>query len=65
VRSGLLALMNQLQQAEVAPTQPQIAAIAERRKAVAPAMERWQGLLKTDLVALNQQLKGAGVAELK
>ena len=65
VRAGLIALMGQLQQADVAPTQPQIAAIAERRKAVAPALERWQELLKTDLPALNQQLKSAGAPELK
>ena len=65
VRAGLMALMNQLQQADVAPTQQQVLAIAERRKAVAPAMERWQQLRSTDLTALNQQLKAAGAQELK
>ncbi len=65
VRAGLIALMDQLQQADVAPTQPQIVAIAERRRAVAPAMERWQELLKNDLPAVNQQLKAAGAPELK
>ena len=64
-RAGLMALMNQLQEADVVPTQPQVAAIAERRKAVAPAMERWQELLKADLPTINQQLTAAGMPELK
>jgi photosystem II stability/assembly factor-like uncharacterized protein len=65
VRAGLIALMDQLQQADVAPTQPQIAGVAERRKGIAPAMQRWQEIQKTDLPALNQQLKAAGLQELK
>ena len=56
--------MDQLQQADVAPTQPQLAAASERRNAVAPAMSRWQEI-QTELPALNQQLKAAGVPELK
>ena len=65
VRAGLTGLMDQLQQADVAPTQPQLAAASERRNAVAPAMSRWQEIQKTELPALNQQLKAAGVPELK
>jgi len=65
VRASLLALMDQLQQADVAPTQPQAVAITERRKAVAPAMARWEDIRKTDLPALNQQLKVAGPPEIK
>jgi photosystem II stability/assembly factor-like uncharacterized protein len=65
VRAGLNALMDQLQQADVAPTQPQVAAVGEHRNAVGPAMSRWSEIQKSDLPALNQQLKAAGVPELK
>jgi hypothetical protein len=64
VRGSLLSLMDQLQQADVAPTQQQVAAIAERRKAVAPAMARWQQL-QAELATVNSQLKAAGLPELK
>jgi photosystem II stability/assembly factor-like uncharacterized protein len=65
VRAGLIALMDQLQQADVAPTQPQVAAVGERRNAVGPAMSRWSEIQKSDLPALNQQLKAAGLPEMK
>ncbi len=65
VRASLITLMDQLQQADVSATQPQIVAITERHKAVAPAMQRWQELQKADLPALNQQLKAAGMPEMK
>ena len=65
VRGSLVTLMDQLQSADVAPTQQQVVAATERVKAVAPALSRWQELQNTDVPALNQQLKSAGLPELK
>jgi len=60
-----LGLMDQLQQADVPPTVPQVAAIAERRNSVPSAVARWHQIQTAELPALNQQLKAAGAPELK
>lgn len=65
VRGGLLMLLYEIQSADAAPTQAVAAAASERMKTVAPALERWQQFQKTEVPAINQQLKSAGLPELQ
>jgi uncharacterized protein HemX len=53
--------MNVLQGADVRPTAVQLAAIAGARTAVSQAIARWTAVKTVDLVALNAQLKAAGL----
>jgi hypothetical protein len=39
--------------------------VAELQKQLPPLMERWKALKAQDIPALNQQLKGANLPELK
>jgi hypothetical protein len=64
VNGQLAALMADLQEADVAPTEQLTAAVQDRRDALAKLMGRWSALKKQDLVALNAQLKRAGLAEI-
>ena len=65
VRSSLMALMSALQESDSTPPQPLVAAAADRRAGVAPAMQRWTDFLKSDLAEFNQQLKTAGIKPLE
>jgi hypothetical protein len=53
--------MNILQGADVRPTAVQLEALAGARTVVAQAMARWTAVKTIDLVALNAQLKAAGL----
>jgi hypothetical protein len=64
VSSGLGALMNSLQAADVAPTANTLKAITAAQQNAASVMARWDALRKIDLPALNTQLKGAGLESL-
>ena len=64
VNGQLTGLMSSLQEADVTPTMQLVAAVADRRKALAGLMARWSALRRQDLPALNIQLKQAGVAEV-
>jgi photosystem II stability/assembly factor-like uncharacterized protein len=65
VRGSLLQLMGILQGADVAPTTQAVAAIAERRKALAALTAKWSQIKVQDLPVVNEQLRKANLPELK
>jgi hypothetical protein len=65
MKTRMLALLNVLQETDDAPTTQATAAVAELEQGLAPLMQRWQNIKADDVVALNQKLKAAGLAELK
>ncbi len=64
VNGQLTALMNSLQEADVTPTPQMVAAVADRRQALAGLLARWSALRQQDLHALNAELKQAGLAQV-
>ncbi len=64
VRGRLNTLLAQLQAADVAPTTQQAEAVADRRKALADLLHRWDQFKKTEIPALNQQLRQAQLPEI-
>jgi len=65
VRGSLMLLMTMIQEADVAPTVPQATAAADRHKALAPVMARWNQVKSQDLPALNSQLRAAGLTAIR
>ncbi len=61
VNGSLNSLMQNLQEADVAPTTQVVAAVADRRRAYVGLMERWTALKTRDLANLNAQLKQANL----
>jgi hypothetical protein len=59
--ASLAGVMNLLQGADVRPTAVQLDAIAGARTAASQAMARWTSVKTVDLVALNAQLRAAGL----
>jgi hypothetical protein len=59
--ASLAGVMNLLQGADVRPTAVQLEAIAGARTAASQAMARWTAVKTVDLLALNTQLKAAGL----
>jgi photosystem II stability/assembly factor-like uncharacterized protein len=64
VQGALSGLLRLVQGADVAPTPQAAAAADDRRKALAALMQRWRAL-QQDLASLNDQLKEAGLPEVK
>ena len=64
VAFSLRSVMSLLQGADVAPTTQGVAAAADRSKAVADALKRWDALRGESLTALNAQLEKAGLAKI-
>jgi hypothetical protein len=58
-------LFNEIEGADAAPTAAIKAAVTGLETTAGPMMDAWQKLLKSDLPALNQQLKQAGFQEIK
>jgi hypothetical protein len=58
-------LFNEIESADAAPTAAVKAAVADLDTKVGPMMDAWHKLLESDLPALNQQLKQAGLPEIK
>jgi photosystem II stability/assembly factor-like uncharacterized protein len=58
-------LFNEIEVADAAPTAATKAAVADLETKVGSTMDAWQRLLKSDVPALNQQLKQAGFPEIK
>jgi hypothetical protein len=65
LRTRFLALLNVLQEADVTPSTQAAAAAADLKKEAPALMERWNAIKSQDIPAMNQQLKGAGLTELK
>jgi photosystem II stability/assembly factor-like uncharacterized protein len=61
LRFGLLGLMNSLQAADVVPTVPQIAAVNNRRLALADLMRHWEEFKNQDVAKLNRDLAKANL----
>jgi len=64
VSGDIGALYAELDRADATPTAAQATARAEIEKSFVGVMSRWTPLLKTDLPALNQQLRGANLPEI-
>ncbi|MEI6245748.1 MAG: hypothetical protein WCQ64_11975, partial [Acidobacteriota bacterium] len=62
--TGLSGAMNQLQSADVQPTDLQLKAITNARTAGAAAMATWSTLKTTGLAGINAKLKAAGLSAL-
>src|SRR5207237_7581917 len=58
-------LFNEIEGADAAPTAAVKTAVADLDAKVEPMMNAWQKLIESDLTAWNQQLKQAGLPELK
>jgi hypothetical protein len=58
-------LFNEIESADAAPTAAVKTAVADLETKVGPLMDAWRRLLESDLQALNQQLKQAGLPEIK
>jgi hypothetical protein len=65
LQTRYLALLNNFQEADAAPTSQARAAIVELEKQLPPLMQSWQALKTRDLPALNQQLKSSNLPEIK
>jgi photosystem II stability/assembly factor-like uncharacterized protein len=65
LKTKYLTLFGVFQEADVAPSTQAAAAVAELQKQLPPLMDRWTTLKAQDIPALNQQLKGANLPELK
>ncbi len=62
INGQLTALLQSLQEADVAPTTQQAEAVTNRREALGKMLARWDALTKEDLPPLNARLKQAGLA---
>jgi len=65
MRARLLMLLGILQEADVAPTTQAASAVNELEQAVRPLMQQWEAVKSQDLAALNAQLRGVNLPELK
>ena len=52
-------------QADAAPTAAQVNAVADTERDLSALMKRWEEIKKSDLPALNRQLKGAKLPEVR
>ena len=60
-----MALFNVFQEADTAPTTQATSAVGELEQQVPPVMQQWEAIKTKDIPALNQQLKGANLPEVK
>jgi hypothetical protein len=58
-------LFKEIESADAAPTAAVKAAVADLDTKIGQVMDAWRQLLESDLPALNQQLKQAGLPEIK
>jgi hypothetical protein len=65
VLDSAVQLFDQIQAADAAPTAAVKAAAADLQAKVEPMRAAWEKLIDSDLPALNQQLKTAGVDQIK
>ena len=65
LKTKFLTLFGVFQEADVVPSTQAAAAVADLQKQLPPLMDRWNAMKSQDIPALNQQLKGANLPELK
>jgi photosystem II stability/assembly factor-like uncharacterized protein len=59
------ALYGEVDRADAAPTLAQVDALTETEKSLSEVMKQWTALKGTDLPALNQQLRGGNLPEIR
>jgi photosystem II stability/assembly factor-like uncharacterized protein len=64
ITGRLATLMNILQEADVTPTTQLVAAVSERRAALAKLSAQWIALTGTELTALNARLRAANLPSI-
>ncbi len=65
LKTKFLTLFGVFQEADVAPSTQAAAAVADLQQQLPPLMDRWKAMQAQDIPALNKQLKGANLPELK
>jgi photosystem II stability/assembly factor-like uncharacterized protein len=65
LKTKFLTLFGVFQEADVAPSTQAAAAVADLQKQLPPLMDRWKTVKSQDLPALNKQLQGANLPEVK
>jgi photosystem II stability/assembly factor-like uncharacterized protein len=65
VLQSAVRLFDEIQAADSGPTAPVKVAVADLQTKIAPTMELWKQLHDVDLPALNEQLRNAGLPEIK
>ena len=65
VLESMTRLFNEVENADATPTAAVKAGVADLDTKIGPMMGAWQKLLESDLPSLNQQLKRAGLPEIK
>jgi hypothetical protein len=64
VNGDAYSLYGMIGQADVAPTSAQVQAVAKLDGEIPVALNQWSQIMKTDLPAINTQLKQAGLPEI-
>ena len=59
LNNGFSSLIDDLQSADRAPTQPMLTAASELQKTLKKLLADWEVLVSTDVTAINGQLKAA------
>ena len=59
LNGGFSSLLEHLQSADMAPTQPMLTAATELQKTLKKLLADWEALKTTDVAAINQQLRAA------
>ncbi len=65
VNGGAMALYNDIDGADAAPTAAQSAALAKLAQQFPGVLERWTKLKATDIAAVNRELKAANLTEIQ
>jgi len=65
VNTTVNTLYGEVGRADAAPTGAQINAVAETERDLSTVMKRWEEIKKSDLPALNRQLKSASLPEIR
>jgi hypothetical protein len=61
----VVALYKEVEKADAAPTTAQVEAFTKTESELEAAIKRWEGVKANELPALNQQLRAAGLPELR
>jgi photosystem II stability/assembly factor-like uncharacterized protein len=65
VNAEVYSLYGEIDSADVAPSPAQTAAAAKLGRDIPVAMNRWNKLKSSDIAAINQELKAAGMSQIK
>ncbi|HEY1528329.1 MAG TPA: glycoside hydrolase [Candidatus Angelobacter sp.] len=65
LKTKFLTLFGVFQEVDVAPSTQAAAAVADLQKQLPPLMDRWNAVKSQDLPAVNKQLQGANLPEVK